>query len=118
MPLSELHYGRRAFLRRLTQVTAAIALTLLTRCGLGGDDSSTRTFTSSTDSGHSHQLTVSAVLQSAPPASGTTLTTSEADGHTHTVDLTHDQLLQIASHQSFTVTTSNDVGHEHTFTFN
>ena len=109
---------RRDFLLRLAQGATALGLILLARCGLGGDDASDRSFKTSTESNHSHTVTVKGILLSAPPSAGKLLSTSEVDNHTHDVDLSQAQLFKIAAYQNFTITTSNENGHEHTVIFN
>jgi hypothetical protein len=51
-----------------------------------------------------------------PPASGASYTTSSADGHTHVVELSSEQLMGIAGGSNVTVTTSVTDAHSHTFT--
>lgn len=66
--------------------------------------------------GHSHSgATITAVQLEAGAALTLTLTGA---GHTHTVDLTGEQVTDIADGLQVVVASSDDGGHSHTVTFN
>ena len=74
-------------------------------------------YSSSTVSSHFHTFAVDETSFSAPPAAGVSGDTSSAGAHTHTVSISSDQLQQVATGQSVTVTTGSAGGHTHVFTF-
>lgn len=118
MSAKQFFLNRRQFFQRVAEGTFAFGLMLLARCGLGGDDVSDRQFITSTESSHYHTVTITSAMQMAPPSAGAEVDTTEVQDHTHQLDLTAAQLTAIGAHQSFTATTSNVNGHEHTVTFN
>jgi hypothetical protein len=112
---------RREFLVRVGSLALSVPATrLLVGCEdapneAGGPPS--LTFTSSIDSGHSHRVALEVAIIQDPPASGTEPTTSEVNGHVHTVVLTEADLAAIRDNQAVTKPTSIDADHAHAFTF-
>ncbi len=76
--------------------------------GIGAD--------SSVDAGHSHFVCVPAADLESPPADGATYETTNVAGHTHTIDLTMEQLASLADGESVSVETSLVNGHTHSVT--
>ena len=70
--------------------------------------------TSTVTANHTHTLCVATTDLTAPPAAGTTYTTSFDGGHSHTVTLTQAQLQSINGGGSVTVTTSSPLPHDFT----
>jgi hypothetical protein len=75
------------------------------------------TYTSSSVSGHEHQVTLEVALFASPPTSGVTRETTVADGHTHMVTLTMDELQTIAAGGTVSKDTTITQSHLHTFVF-
>jgi hypothetical protein len=71
--------------------------------------------TSSVDGGHSHTVCVASADLMNPPTAGARYTTSSDDGHTHEIELSADQLTQIAGGSEVTVMATVVDGHGHTF---
>jgi hypothetical protein len=65
--------------------------------------------------GHSHAICISAAAIEAPPAEGATFATTRVSGHTHDLPLAQTQLQGLAAGQPITMTTSNAENHTHTF---
>ena len=75
-------------------------------------------FTSECGSGHTHEFTVMRAKLSSVPADGLRGSTSSYEGkHTHTVELSADDLELIATGMLVSRRTSLDAGHRHTFDF-
>ena len=72
------------------------------------------TVTSSIDSGHSHQVTISGTDIENPPATDKTIDTTST-GHKHTITLTSQEYQSIKDGTEVTVTSSSSSGHTHTF---
>ncbi len=70
----------------------------------------------SVDAGHSHFVCVPAADLESPPAAGATYETTNVGGHTHTIDLTMQQLASLAEGESVSVETSLVNGHTHAVT--
>lgn len=75
------------------------------------------TFTSSRDFLHTHTFTLTLTSLASPPAGGIQRETSEAEGHTHLVTLSEDELGAIDQGRIVTRRTSDHLGHGHTFDF-
>jgi hypothetical protein len=104
--------NRREVLIRVGGILLAIpASRLLMACGSdsgGGTNADTLRFTSSQDDGHTHTVDLAKVDISAPPAAGRTETTSLDQSHTHTVTLTEADFASIDAGNTVTKTTSED----------
>jgi hypothetical protein len=72
-------------------------------------------FTSSSDQGHNHTITIQKTEIQAPPAGGISRQTS-ANGHTHTFTMTEAELTNVKNGTPVVVTTSDSGGHSHNFT--
>ncbi|HEX6765912.1 MAG TPA: hypothetical protein VF103_10555 [Polyangiaceae bacterium] len=75
--------------------------------GIGG--------TSSVDQGHSHTVCVASSDLMNPPTDGARFTTSNNSGHTHEIELSAEQLTELAGGGSVMVTATVVQGHSHTF---
>jgi len=73
------------------------------------------TVTSSTASGHSHQVTISGADIDNPPTGGKTISTTDFNFHTHTITLTQQDYQSIKNGNEVTVTSSSSNGHTHIF---
>jgi hypothetical protein len=73
------------------------------------------TVTSSTASGHSHQVTISGADIDNPPTGGKTISTTDVNFHTHTITLTQQDYQSIKNGNEVTVTSSSSNGHTHIF---
>jgi hypothetical protein len=78
-------------------------------------DTSQNTFTSSSNSGHTHRVTISRSQVENPPAGGITLTTTSSGGHTHSFSMTQQQLQNVNNGQTVTITDSTVSGHSHQY---
>jgi hypothetical protein len=111
---------RREFLVRVGSLALSVPATrLLVGCEDAPNEAGgplSLTFTSSLGD-HSHRVALELAIIEDPPASGTQPTTSEVNGHVHTVDLTAAELAAIRDNQTVTKPTSTDAGHAHAFTF-
>lgn len=110
--------SRRAFM--ITSGTGFVTLILtplLPGCGSDDDGTTTSTnptvptcdgagATSTVAVGHSHTICVPASDLDGPPPLGMTNSTSNTDGHDHTVFLTRTQLGELNQDQTVTVTTA------------
>jgi len=106
--------NRREVLIRVGTLLIAIpASRVLMACGGNG-----LTFTTSTDDGHHHTVSLQQSDINTPPAAGVTETTSLDNSHTHTVSLTEADLMSIQAGNTVTKTTSEDETplHVHTHT--
>jgi hypothetical protein len=65
--------------------------------------------------GHAHDLCVPANDLSSPPGGGATYTTTTEDGHTHQVTLDAAQLAAVGRGEVVRVTTTTTEGHVHTY---
>ena len=72
------------------------------------------TITSSVNSNHSHQVTISNADIENPPATDKTIDTTYTSGHRHTITLTSQDYQSIEDGNEVTVTSSSS-GHTHTF---
>ncbi len=116
---------RKQFLIYATTATGLLPL-LLTEvaCDIynggsgGGETSDDLSFTrvSSSNSGHTHTVSILFADVNDPPAGGKTRTTSSNSGHTHALTLTQAHFQALADGQTLTRTTSSDASHTHTFT--
>jgi len=78
--------------------------------------STSRTFTSSLVSGHTHRITLAKAEVETPPVTGISRETSSSGGHTHTFTMSEAQLTSVKGGGTETVTTSVAGSHSHTFT--
>jgi len=83
-------------------------------CSKKSASSGDMTVTSSIDSGHSHQVTISGTDIERPPATDKTIDTTST-GHKHTITLTSQDYQSIKDGNEVTVTSSSNSGHTHTF---
>lgn len=74
-----------------------------------------KSFTSSTDQGHSHTVIISQSEIENPPAGGISRSTSSSDGHTHTFSMTQAELQSVKSGNTVEVSDSVVSGHSHTY---
>lgn len=74
-------------------------------------------YTSSITSGHDHTFSIAFVSFANPPSGGVSGETSSAQGHTHHVFVSMDDLSRVEVGGTVTVTTTTAVGHSHVFTF-
>jgi len=72
-------------------------------------------FTSSSDQGHNHTITIQKTEIQAPPAGGISRQTS-ANGHTHTFTMSEAELTTVRNGTAVVVTTADSNGHSHRFT--
>jgi hypothetical protein len=80
------------------------------------DDSNQKIFTSTSNSGHTHRITLNRSEIENPPAAGITRSTSSASGHTHTFSMSQAQLQSVNSGNSVNITDSASSGHSHQYT--
>lgn len=128
-------FDARALSRREFTVESVLALlagVTITITGCGGSSSPTSPSTTTGGGGtttttqqdvngvisanHGHVATVTAARITA--AQAFSLDIQGTATHNHTVQLSSDQLRAIAAKQQVVVTSSTDVGHDHTVTFN
>ncbi|MEE9162328.1 MAG: hypothetical protein V3U35_05085 [Candidatus Neomarinimicrobiota bacterium] len=83
----------------------------------GGETNDDLSFTlvSSSNSNHTHFVTILFADVNAPPAAGKTLTTT-GPSHTHTLTLTQTHFQDLADGQTLTRPTTTNSGHSHNFT--
>jgi hypothetical protein len=116
-----LSMNRREVIFRVGGLLLAIpASRVLSACGGdsgGGTNPQSLSFTSSTDLGHTHTVSLQLTEISAPPTAGVTKTTSNDLAHTHMVSLNAAELDSINQGNTVTKTTTNDDAHTHTFAF-
>ncbi len=116
-----LSMNRREVIFRVGGILLAIpASRVLMACGSdSGVNPNSLSFTSSSDDGHTHTVSLLLTDISAPPVGGATKTTSIEQSHSHTVSLTEADLDSIEAGNPVTKTTSEDEtpGHVHTHTF-
>lgn len=114
---------RRDFLKSAAVAGGSMGLAVLMQSGCSSNsspsnpsDSASHTFTSSTDSGHSHTVTMSQSEVNSPPAGGISRQTSSSSGHTHVFSMAQAQMMMMMQGGgAVSVTTSVDSGHSHTF---
>jgi len=129
-------FNARALSRREFTVESVLALlagVTITIAGCGGSDGPTSPSTNTSGGGttttttqqdvngvisanHGHVATVTAARITAAQAFSLDIQGNAT--HNHTVQLSSDQLRAIAARQQVVVTSSTDVGHDHTVTFN
>ncbi len=119
--------NRRDFLKSTVMAGGSLGAALLLQSGCsssdngspsGPSDSTSRTFTSSSDTGHTHSVTMARSEIDSPPAGGISRQTTSNSGHTHTFTLTQAQLTTVQGGGTVSTTTSSDTGHSHTFSIN
>ena len=104
---------------------AGILMSLgLTKCSsnsstpTGPTQPTDKTFTSSSNNGHTHTFTVQKTSVQTPPAAGISGDTSSSCGHTHTFAMTQAQLQSVMNGGSVDITTGvSSVGGDHTHGF-
>ena len=74
-------------------------------------------YTSSTNSSHHHTFTLDDMDLSSPPAAGVSGDTSTDGMHSHTVDISADQLTSVGMGESVEITSGVAGSHTHVFTF-
>jgi len=79
-------------------------------------DSNQKSFTSSSNSGHSHSVTITRAEIENPPANGISRPTSSSSGHTHTFSMSQAQLQAVNSGNQVTINDSVSDGHNHQYT--
>ena len=114
--------NRRQFVLQVGSLVILLPATGWLSCGggsstSGGGNQSALTFTSSTDSGHSHTYQIMMSELSNPSTAGISRETSLVSGHTHVVALTQAELQSIQNGQTVTKTSTASSGHTHTFQF-
>jgi hypothetical protein len=98
----------------LERLASLLSVFIANRCGLHQTPSADRTFTSTQTEGHDHSVTIPLDTLTAPPQSGHTLTTTMAFSHTHTLTLSQEQLINI--YNGYAVSKETDASsHSHTF---
>jgi hypothetical protein len=110
-------WTRREFLKG--SVVTFLLIPVATSCGSDNPSACQGTGGTSTPAGdgpHTHTLCVPVADLTNPPASGRTYLTSSADGHSHSILITQQQLQTIAANQGITLTTAATLGHSHDFT--
>jgi len=112
--------SRREFTREsVLALLAGVAITI-TACGddkpTGPSGGSGTDVNGVVSANHGHRATVTGVQITAANAVSLDIR-GDAD-HTHTVALTGAQIAQIGNRQQVAVTSTTDVGHQHTVTFN
>lgn len=88
--------------------------------GGGGTDAGTSgslNFTSSSDQGHTHTVSLTLASITDSPATGVDRDTSIDAGHLHSVSLSEADLDSINAGNTVSKTTTNVSGHTHTFDF-
>jgi hypothetical protein len=98
----------------------ALAVLAMASCDNGvtnpGDPNAQRTFTSTSDNGHAHTITIQRAEVQNPPAAGITRQTSSNTGHTHQFSMTQAELMTVNGGGNVVVVTSVVDLHSHTFT--
>ncbi|MHB8093759.1 MAG: hypothetical protein ACYDH0_02345 [Candidatus Aminicenantales bacterium] len=92
---------------------------LLTRCSSSSSPSNPttdRTFSSSSENGHTHTITLQKAEVETPPASGINRATSSSSGHTHNFVMTQAELQTVLGGGSVVITVSLVDAHVHSFT--
>lgn len=105
---------RRDFLSSATVTLLMIPLAACSSPSMGGGTCNGTLSTSTVTSMHTHTLCVLATDLSAPPPS-VTYTSSTTSGHSHDVTLSMQQLQMIQNGQSVTVTSAVTESHTHDF---
>jgi hypothetical protein len=112
--------NRRNFLSSGAILALCIPAALVSsRCGGATepeDPNAQRTFTSTSDDGHTHTITIQRSEVQNPPASGITRQTSTSTAHTHQFSMTQAELMTVNGGGSVNVTTSVTNVHDHSFT--
>ena len=75
-----------------------------------------RTFTSTSDTGHTHSITIQRSEVQAPAASGISRQTSSSSAHTHLFAMTQAELQTVMGGGSVVITTAVADAHTHSFT--
>ena len=90
------------------------------KCGGGpttpDDPLAQRTFTSTSDTGHTHTITIQRSEVQTPAASGISRQTSSSSAHTHVFAMTQAELQTVLGGGSVVVTTAVADAHTHSFT--
>lgn len=116
--------NRRDFFKSSALAGGSFGLALLLQSGCsssdngspsGPSDSTNHTFTSSSDTGHTHSVTMARSEIDSPPSGGISRQTTSNSGHTHTFTMTQAQLTTVQGGGTVSTTTSSDASHTHTF---
>ena len=106
---------RRQFIETITLLLIPVGCSGSSDTGAGSGSNCTPS-TSSNVQGHTHSICVPAADLTNPPAGGNTYPTSTDAGHSHDVTLTADELSAIQSGMIVMVETTNVGNHTHSFT--
>ncbi len=82
----------------------------------GGSNTNQKIFTSTSNSGHTHTITIQKSEVESPPAAGITRNVSSSGGHTHSFSMTQSQLQSVNNGGSVEITDSVSDGHTHKYT--
>lgn len=114
-------------MKRVLAVLSGAALLALLVFGVTGCGDSTtppngggtsRSFTSTTNNGHSHGVTILRTEVESAPGAGITKTTTSNSAHTHSFAMTQAELQTVNSGTAVTVTSGNSpTGGDHTHNF-
>lgn len=105
---------RRDFLSLAAGTTFLLGVQAACKNATTPTDPNSKTFTSSSDQGHTHTITIQKTEVQTPPSGGISRQTS-ANGHTHTFTMSAAELANVNNGTSVTVTTSDSNGHTHNF---
>jgi hypothetical protein len=72
-------------------------------------------FTSSSNSGHTHEVSINIADINTPPTSGKSITTTSNGGHTHSITLSQQDYQSLQSGNTVNVTSTSVQSHIHTF---
>jgi len=113
---------RKDFLRAGIGSLATVLVSAgLMKCGsspTGPSSMTSRTFTSTSDNGHSHTFTIQNTDVQSPPAAGISGNTSSSGGHSHSFAMTQAQLQSVMGGASVVITSGvSSVGGNHTHNF-
>lgn len=111
---------RKEFLKvSLGGLLGGLALVLTERCSSSEAPSvpaGGQSFTSTNVDGHTHSVTLNRTEVESPPAGGISKATSAADGHTHSFSMTQMQLQTVNAGTAVEVTDSVVSAHSHQYT--
>jgi hypothetical protein len=112
---------RKDFLRTgFGALAGVLAFLGLMKCSSNpAGPSTSKTFSSSSENGHSHTYTIQKAEVESPPAAGISGSTSSTSGHSHSFAMTQAELQSVMGGGTAVITTGSvDSGglHAHTFT--
>jgi hypothetical protein len=103
--------------RKFAVVSSLTLLPVTLACGSSDDDTlegcDGAGAVSTVDDGHSHTVCIPASDMARMPTVPLLYTTSTADGHTHQLTLSPEQIATLAGSGTVEVTTTVDAGHQH-----